>query len=164
MSVRYDEKTQKFTLETEYPVHLYYGKKGGETGVEYINPYKSFSPYFEEHGLEYSPDVGMAEYSYFGSGDFRVTPLRIQNRSGDSVTHFIYKNYKISNGRKELSRLPFATADDDTQTLELTLSDSVSGCVLRLYYTVCRSRKQKRRESENREDNESYARFAVLRL
>lgn len=148
MSVCYDEKTQKFTLETEntcyvmqilfdkYPVHLYYGKKGGETGAEYINPYKSFSPYFEEHGLEYSPDVGMAEYSYFGSGDFRVTPLRIQNRSGDSVTHFIYKNYKIFNGRKELSRLPFATADDDTQTLELTLSDSVSGCVLRLYYTV----------------------------
>lgn len=148
MSVCYDEKTQKFTLETEntcyvmqilfdkYPVHLYYGKKGGETGAEYINPYKSFSPYFEEHGLEYSPDVGMAEYSYFGSGDFRVTPLRIQNRSGDSVTHFIYKNHKIFNGRKELSRLPFATADDDTQTLELTLSDSVSGCVLRLYYTV----------------------------
>lgn len=43
MSVRYDEKTRKFTLETEntcyvmqilfdkYPVHLYYGKKAARS-------------------------------------------------------------------------------------------------------------------------------------
>ena len=148
MSVYFDEQTKKITLETEntsyvmqilfgkYPVHLYYGKKGSEQNAAYVNPYKSFSPYFEEHGTDYSPDTGMAEYSYFGSGDFRVTPLRIKNKNGDSVTHFTYVKHRVFNGRPELDRLPYAEADENTQTLELTLSDSVSGCELKLYYTV----------------------------
>ena len=102
MPVHYDDKFARFTLETantcyvmqilfdKYPVHLYYGKKDCHGGISYQNPYKSFSPYFDEHGLSYSPDIGMAEYSYFGSGDFRITPLRIKNKNGDSVTHFTY--------------------------------------------------------------------------
>lgn len=148
MSIRYDDREKKFTLETEntcyvmqilfdkYPVHLYYGKKGAEAGVSYVNPYKSFSPYFGEYGMDYSPDAGMAEYSYFGSGDFRITPLRIKNKNGDSVTHFTYKSYRIFGGRPELDRLPYAESDENTQTLELTLSDPVSGCELKLYYIV----------------------------
>lgn len=40
------------------------------------------------------------------------------------------------NGRMELPRLPYSEADSDTQTLELSLSDSVSGCRLKLFYTV----------------------------
>ena len=148
MSVKYIEDESKFVLETQnslyvlqilydkFPVHLYYGSKDDLSGIAYVNPYKSFSPYFEQYGINYSPDVGMAEYSYFGSGDFRVTPLRIKNKNGDSVTHFTYKAYRIFDGRCDLQGLPFAKADDRTQTLELTLEDRVSGCEMQLYYTV----------------------------
>lgn len=148
MPVHYDDKFARFTLETantcyvmqilfdKYPVHLYYGKKDCHGGISYQNPYKSFSPYFDEHGLSYSPDIGMAEYSYFGSGDFRITPLRIKNKNGDSVTHFTYDGYRIFDGRMNLPRLPYSEADSDTQTLELSLLDSVSGCSLKLFYTV----------------------------
>ncbi len=148
MSVKYIEDESKFVLETQnslyvlqilydkFPVHLYYGSKDDLSGLAYVNPYKSFSPYFEQYGINYSPDVGMAEYSYFGSGDFRVTPLRIKNKNGDSVTHFTYKAYRIFDGRCDLQGLPFAAADGNTQTLELILKDSVSGCEIGLYYTV----------------------------
>lgn len=148
MSVKYIEDEKKFILETEnscyvmqilygrFPVHLYYGAKTDLSGMNYVNPYKSFSPYFESYGTEYSPDVGMSEYSYFGCGDFRITPLRIQNKNGDSVTHFTYRSHRIFDGRREIDGLPFASADKSTQTLELALEDSVSGCEMQLYYTV----------------------------
>lgn len=89
MSVRYDDKSERFILETantcyvmqilfdKYPVHLYYGKKDGCCEVSYMNPYKSFSPYFEEHGQNYSPDVGNGGvflfrergFSYYAAAD-----------------------------------------------------------------------------------------------
>lgn len=120
----------------KYPMHIYYGKKDGGCGIGFEKKMRSFAPYFHGYDKEFSPDCGMAEYSYFGSGDFRITPLRIKNRNGDSVTYFKYRTSRVFSGRRELEGLPYADADDDTQTLELVLEDEVSGCELSLYYTV----------------------------
>lgn len=155
MSIFYDDSTKTFTLETDssryvftllhgkYPVHLYYGEKDDNVYYEYQNRYVSFSPYVKEHppagemrALGYSPDTAMLEFSGFGNGDFRATPVRIKNVNGDSVCSFEYVSHRVFDGRLELQGLPFADADENTKTLELTLADKVTDCEVKLYYTV----------------------------
>ena len=146
MSIRYNEEKQTFTLETKnsayvvgiahgkYPVHLYYGRKKREY-PEYRPALKSFQPYSNESGTLFSYDATSVECPFFGSGDFRCTALRVRNADGNSVTNFFYEGFRIFDGRREIPGLPFA--EGECETLELTLRDTeVTGCVLRLYYTV----------------------------
>ena len=123
-------------LYGRFPVHLYYGARGGETVPRYEKRYKSFSPYFHDYGMEFSPDCALLEYSFFGGGDFRTTPLKLRNADGDAVTRFDYVSCRTYAGRPDLGVLPSADADGDTETLELTLCDSLTGCTLLLNYTV----------------------------
>ncbi len=148
MSVKFSRNDQIFTLTTKntmyafkveggkYLVHLYYGKKRPSPELKF-NPYVvSFSPYRKEFGNTISPDIFAQEMPFFGSGDFRATALRIKNQDGNSVTEFDYVGYKKLAGRYEIPSLPYARADEDTETLEVKLKDKVTGCELYLYYTV----------------------------
>lgn len=140
-------ENQKFTLQTKnteyiieilyekYLVHLYYGGKNAGEAV-YKSRFKSFSPYPTDCNLVYSPDNCMAEFSGFGSGDFRATTLKLKNKNGDSVCSFEYRSHRIFAGRLALPGLPCAEADDETETLELSLLDPVTDCEVKLYYTV----------------------------
>lgn len=149
MSISFNTETKTFVLDTassrymfkifqdKYPIHLYYGEKDDNIAFEYDHRYLSFSPYPEycTSGM-YSPDTAMLEISGFGNGDFRTTPLRIKNVNGDSVCSFEYVSHRIFKGRAPLAGLPFADADDETETLELTVEDKVTGCTVEMYYTV----------------------------
>lgn len=119
----------------EFPVHLYYGADIKKVEPEY-RPYRAFAPYYDEHGHEYAPDVAMSEFSFFGSGDMRTTALRVRNSGGNSVTLFKYSSYKIFDGREPIDGMPYAEADDNTETLAVTLWDEVTDCELVMYYTV----------------------------
>jgi Alpha-galactosidase len=148
MPIEFDEKNQIISLKTKttlyamkilynkFLIHLYYGKNSGNADLKYDSRYCSFSPYFEEYGLSYSPDTCMSEFSYFGSGDFRETALKIRNHNGDSTTLFTYRSHRIFPGRVPLDDLPYAETDELTSTVELTLTDDVSECTLKLYYTL----------------------------
>lgn len=147
----FDKENQCFELYTrntcyvlgvyggQHLVHYYYGDKKNKSN-RYIHNYRSFSPYPEDLGTSYSADVDLCEIPFFGSGDFRVTALKIRNENGDCCTLFRYKEYEIFQGRKNLTNLPYclpyAEADDETQTLKIIMEDSVSHCTLELYYTI----------------------------
>lgn len=147
MSIKFDEKSSRFILETKssayvigivhgkYPVHLYYGKKR-RTYPEYRRQLKSFQPYSLENGETFAYDAASTECPFFGSGDFRCTALKLKNADGNSVTEFFYDSYRIFEGRRDLtSGLPFA--EGECETLELIMrDDAVTGCVLHLYYTL----------------------------
>ena len=147
MPITYQKSTHLFTLTTANTlyafelvhgmlVHRYYGKKRGAvipTSADTQMRVVSFSPYRDEAERSFSFDIQPLEYSYFGSGDFRPTALRIRNANGDSVTCFEYVSHKIRRGRVELTPIPAGRADERTQTLDITLRDSVSGCELHLY-------------------------------
>ena len=149
MAIKFDRKTARFFITTEhtayvigiihgkYPVHLYYGKKKRGLDPQYSHRLHSFSPYrIEEEGEYFSLDEAFLETPFFGSGDFRATALRLRNADGNSVTKFTYKAHRIFSGRRMPERLPCAESDS-AETLELTLTDDeVTGCVLKLYYTV----------------------------
>ncbi len=148
MSINYDSHKKTFVLNTrnttyafeiafdKFLAHVYYGKKIDISSISYERKYRSFSPYHEQTGTQFSPDTNALEYSTFGNGDFRATALRIKNADGNSVTGLVYKSYRIFDGRLELSRLPYADADDTTKTLEISMTDIVTGVDVNLYYTV----------------------------
>ncbi len=147
MSIKFVKKTKQFVLSTKnttyafevlkdrYLRHIYYGKKKSNIVSPELKGI-SFAPYIEEYGHFYSPDSMTNEISFFGSGDFRATALRICGADGTGVTDFVYKSYRIFNGRCAIDGLPMARADDDTRTLEITMYDKVTKCKLFLYYTV----------------------------
>lgn len=148
MPIEFDQEKQIIFLKTKtslyamqilnhkFLVHLYYGKNSENPDLEYKSRCVSFSPYFKDYGLDYSPDTCMSEFPYFGSGDFRETALKIRNGAGDCTTLFTYRSHRIFPGRVPLEALPYAEADEQTSTVEITLADDVSGCVLKLYYTL----------------------------
>ena len=149
MSIKFEKNGMRFRLRTKnteydlmilhgkYPVHLYYGKKVRGLDPQYFHRLHSFSPYKSEEDEELSLDEAFLECPFFGSGDFRSTALKIKNADGNSVTLFTYKKHRIFSGRREISGLPFARADEDAKTLEITMTDDeVTGCTLKLYYTV----------------------------
>ena len=147
MSIRYLKDKKQFVITTKntayafgilkerYLNHIYYGKK--KKGFELREDKTvAFSPYIPEHTESCASNDFAQEISFFGSGDFRASALRICGSDGTGVTDFVYSGYKIYKGREELDGLPFARADENTKTLKIIMKDAVTGCVLNLYYTV----------------------------
>jgi len=120
-------------------IHRYYGKKSGakvSTFADAPGTVVSFAPYRNQDQVFFSVDTQPLEYSYFGSGDFRASALRIRNGAGNAVTEFDYVSHKIRKGRTEIPGIPSARTDEKTQTLDITLRDTATNCELHLYYTV----------------------------
>ena len=149
MTVKIDRKNGIFYLNTRnstyvlgvyagrHLVHLYYGKRGRGIELNCHNERRDFAPYSFEGEERFFYEVADLEYSSFGNGDFRATPLKLRNlTSGADTSFFIYKSAKRIVGRVDLPGLPFAKADENTETLEITLKDEASGAILKLYYTV----------------------------
>lgn len=147
--ISFDGKSGVFSIETEdtlyclqivdgkYISHLYYGKKENAKYEKYVPKVYSFSPYYEgETGYAYFPDTALREFAGFDDGDFRASSLKIGNGNGDSVTVLEYVGYEIFRGRKPLSGMPYASADEHTETLVLITEDPVTRCTVKHYYTV----------------------------
>ena len=146
MSIRFIKDKKRFIINTKsttyafdivmdrYLYHTYYGKRTRELPEPAFRSV-SFAPYLAGYDESRSPDVFPQECSFYGSGDFRPNALRLSS-DGTGVSDFVYCSHRTFRGRASLDGLPAARADDQTQTLEVTLLDEVSGCRLKLYYTV----------------------------
>ena len=140
MSIRFLKNEKRFVINTKnttyafeiafdrYLCHTYYGKRTSKLPSAQMRAI-SFAPYLVELDEHKSPDIFAQECSFYGSGDFRPNALRL-NSDGTGVTDFVYKSHRTFKGRLALDGLPAARADENTQTLEITLVDSVSGCKL----------------------------------
>ena len=147
MSIRTIKETNQIIINTKntsyimeivkgrYLCHVYYGKRAKDKKLPPLKEI-AFSPYSAEFGRGYATNDLPQEISFFGSGDFRASALRVCGADGTGVTDFVYKSHRVFNGRLDLDGCPAARADAKTQTLEITMTDNVSGCVLKLYYTV----------------------------
>ncbi len=148
MPILFDEKKSTFIVQTDnteyafqivygkYPVHLYYGARECAAYEDYKTWVISYGPYHIAHHVMYMPDTAMLEYSGYDSGDYRASSLKIRNKNGDNATFLIYKGYRVLSGRLDLPGLPFADADEKTETLEITMADDLTGAEVKLYYTV----------------------------
>lgn len=153
MPISFDEKTKIFKLDTKastyaftiaeggFPVHLYYGARLPDANLKHLmyrGWFDSHSPYSE--GVEdplFSVDVAPMEYPTNGAGDFRISALSVRNADGNTVTDLRYVSHKITKGKPALSGLPATFAkEDEAETLEIELIDSVTGVKAFLLYTV----------------------------
>ncbi|MBQ9415225.1 MAG: alpha-galactosidase [Clostridia bacterium] len=149
MSVSVDlKKGPAFCLRTRhtcYTMHVEQGKfllhdayVPSRKGVAEAKqpPYRSFSPYRTDAGPELSADIVLSEFPAFGSGDFRGDAVRVRNPEGNETTCFLYRGYRVLDGKPQGEGLPCARPLPGCRTLVLTLRDEHTGVEADLFYTA----------------------------
>lgn len=157
MPISFDEKQKIFKIDTSgstyaikigesgYLLHLYYGKRISDTGIDFLLPKindASFAPgaYSVHDTPGFSTDIMPMEYSVNGTGDFRVSALQIRAFSGNASTDIRYKSHRILKGKYKLPGLPatYSETDEEADSLELVCEDVHTGAVVTLYYAAFR--------------------------
>lgn len=128
-------------LEDKYLLHLYYGKKVEEYADFWGNlpvmPAKAFSAIDIEE-LYASTDLLPVEYPCYGSADLRAPAFHAEYENGSAITKLEYQGYEVFRGKKPLKGLPatYVEADNEADTIEITLCDKPTGLEVVLSYTV----------------------------
>lgn len=78
------------------------------------------------------------EYPSYGTGDFRMPAVTVQQKNGSRICNFTYQSYEIFAGKKSLAPLPatYVEKDEEAETLEILLHDDVTDTDLVLSYTI----------------------------
>ena len=128
MAVYADEKQRTFTLQTKNTtyqmkvdaygmlLHTYYGEKTDNSDLSYRIPPddRGFSGYAYEASCaddRLSSDLAPQEYSCFGTGDYRISALRVRNENGSQAVTLYYAGYELSRGKYSIPGLPAVYAD-----------------------------------------------------
>ena len=147
MSVYFNQENMQFYLHTKHTsyvmelyenhlAHSYWGSRVKDIpNLEYYYPF-AFGVSFSSTDIPGrqidSTDKLWQEYPAFGTGDMRSPALQVENAAGDSLISLRYKSHRIFDGKPVLSGLP-ATYGDDCETLEITLTDELTGVTAVLY-------------------------------
>ena len=129
-------------LSTKHLEHLYFGNKITESDLAVIHTKltakaRGTVDYSEDKDKSIPLDLIPLEYSSFGKGDFKLTPLELKMPDSTFVSDFVYHDHRILEGIFKSEKLP--TAHDDhhqTQTLIVTLKDVKFNVYLDLIYTT----------------------------
>lgn len=152
MAINYNSEDKTFTLHTKnttyqfqvnkfgHLLHLYYGSRV-EANMDYLLTYydRGFSgnPYDVGNDRTYSLDSLPMEFPTQGTGDFRITNLRIKNSNGTYSCDLRYKSYQVTRGKYSIPGLPAVYAlEPEADTLEILLEDSVLKVRITLLYGV----------------------------
>jgi Alpha-galactosidase len=152
MAIQFQKDNQVFTLNTRHTtyqmkvdrlgflLHLYYGKRISGN-MDYLLTYydRGFSGNPADAGNDrtYSMDALPQEYPQAGTGDYRNNALVIRNADGSEHCDLRYVSHEIKRGKYALKGLPAVyAADNEAETLEIVLEDSVSKVQVRLLYGV----------------------------
>jgi alpha-galactosidase len=154
MNIHYDTERQIFHLQSKntsyvmqvidggYLTHLYWGSK--IKSYNQSNPLlfidRGFSPNPTPLDRSFSLDTIPHEYSAYGNGDFRMPSYQVEQENGSTITDLRYKNHNIIKGKPSLDGLPstYVENDDEAETLEIIMEDSVTLLTATIVYTVFR--------------------------
>lgn len=153
MPIFFDEAQNLFHLQSQnssyiiqlvrgYAAHVYYGRKlrqdSNLKGMLSFNERASFSPNPIPDDKSISLDTLPQEYPQYGSSDFRSPAYQVKLANGTRVTELAYRTHRILQGKPDLKGLPavYTEHESEAETLELELSDAVSGLTVILSYTV----------------------------
>jgi len=123
-------------------LHLYYGNRISDADVSYIIPQvmRSHESNPAEAGEDriYSLCAYPQEFSSNDAGDYRIPSVELINPDGSYAFVGKYKSHRITEGKYSLSTLPslYANEDDNAQTLEIILEDSVTHVSVKLLYGI----------------------------
>ena len=152
MAIRYNEKNKSFQLDTKsasyvigiadaegFVGHAYFGKKLGEDDVTYLMRAQEhpFTPESNVRDRLSFLDCFPMEYPTGGVGDFRESAIVVRSSGGHRGLQLTLDSYNIYKGKKPLDGLPATWgSEEDTETLELVLSDKVLSIKAVLSYSV----------------------------
>lgn len=155
MAIIFHEKTKEFHLfnkEVSYLMrimengqieNLYYGKALKERAdFSYLHEETMrslMSVCVPEPGL-LSMQYTKQEYPVYGTGDYRSPAASILQENGSRIVNYTYVSHYIFKGKKSLEPLPatYIEGEEEADTLEITLHDSVTDTDLILSYTIYR--------------------------
>ncbi|OUP10479.1 alpha-galactosidase [Collinsella sp. An2] len=152
MPLVYDAESKTFTIHTSnttyqmqvdhlgYLLHLYYGTRSeGHMGylVTYADRSGMCASPHDAGTRTYSLDVLPQEYPFQGTGDMRCPMLEVRDAEGTFGCDLRYARHEIRSGKYGLPGLPAVyAADDEAQTLSITLRDERLGLEVELLYGV----------------------------
>ncbi len=153
MSIIFDESTHSFHLQAGntsyilqvykegYLAHLYWGRKIRKPAVDEMLVLRSrcsFSPNPDPMDTMFSLDTFPQEYPAYGNTDFRTPAYSLQLENGSTITDLRYESHEIFKGKPMLSGLPatYVESEDEAQTLELVMRDSLTRLKVVLSYTA----------------------------
>ena len=149
--INYNSQSKNFYLETENTSyimrvlengtlsHVYYGARIARDDMSYHNLFidRSFSPSIYMENRATSMDIIPQECPTYGRGDYRLPAVVVEGADARRVNELKYVSHKIVSGKPAFEGMPqLNVATDGCETLEITLSDEVSGFETVLFYTV----------------------------
>lgn len=150
MRIHFNEQTKIFHITTENTSyvfciaehgvleHLYYGKRISGDDLKYIGNRQiySFHAHESRDSRKFSASSVGLEVSVFNSGDFRTPSLVYDYEGALDCNRLRYRSHEIYQGRKPVEGLPYSRENDETETLEVILSDDENKVELTLFYVV----------------------------
>ena len=127
--------------ETGHAEHIYYGSRIGRDPeeAECINGPRDVKigdgTYQDEDNQFYFPSNIMSEYAAPGRGDTREAAIIAEYGNGLITLDPVYSSHSIYKGKK-CTEAPVALSGEETETLELVLTDTAEDIAIRLFYTV----------------------------
>ena len=153
MGIIYNEKTQEFHLYNDEISYLMKVMRNGQMGQLYFgkrvpqkedydylteNKYRPVSPYVYEDEYSFTLEHLKQEYPSYGTTDFRMPAVEIEQENGSRITDFQYVSHKIYQGKPGLKGLPatYTESEDEADTLEILLRDELLQAEMTLLYTI----------------------------
>ncbi|MBD7969914.1 alpha-galactosidase [Paenibacillus gallinarum] len=154
MGIHYNSENKTFHLRAKgtsyvmgvlrdgYLAHYYWGRGVSDyrhsNAIQYVDRGFSGNPYDHRHDRTFSLDTLPQEYPQYGNTDFRKPAYQVQLDNGSTITDLRYVDHKIIKGKTPLEGLPstYVEKEDEAETLEIMMEDSLIGLKVILTYTV----------------------------
>lgn len=154
MPIFYDREKQTFHLKGKgvsyvmqilrdgYLCCTYWGKEiagyRGSNPVQFA--FRTYTPNPYPNDCNFSLDNIPLEYPSYGNSDFRTPVFQIEASDGSTITDLRYASHRIICGKPMPNGLPATYIEDENEadTLEICMKDSLTGLNVLLYYTVFR--------------------------
>lgn len=150
MSIHFDAENKIFHLQTKTTSyvfcvsehdaveHLYYGKKIPLDNVKYIGNRQIYGHVAHESRTDrgFCASVQGFEIAPFNAGDIRTPSVVYEYENNADACRLRYRSHHIFKGRKPLQGLPYSREGENTETLEVVLSDDENSVEFTLTYCV----------------------------
>jgi len=120
-------------------VHTYYGPRincDAGYAISFRDRGFSVNPYDSQENRRISSDTLPLEYPCEGSGDHRAPAFSMRRKNGAVGCDLRYVKHTSYKGKYSLPGLPAVYADEDAETLLVTLRDEAAGITATLQYGV----------------------------
>ncbi len=153
MSIFFEQKSKTFHLTNGKISYIMKILPNGQLGQLYFGkavPHRAEFDYLLEMKArsnaatpfadmrEFSMEHVKQEYPTYGTGDFRHPAVQLEQQNGSRISDFVYQSHFTSAGKPKLKGLPatYCEAEDEAETLTITLQDSLTGGKIELLYTI----------------------------